>query len=51
MNRQAGIHQNPVEDLIVANAEDYLFSSARNYAELDSMIDIVFESAQQVTYI
>lgn len=44
------IHQNPVEDLIVVNPEDYMFSSARNYAELDSMIDVVLESVQQITY-
>jgi len=35
------IHQNPVVDKIVSNPEDYVFSSARNYAELDSEIDII----------
>jgi putative transposase len=44
------IHQNPVKDLIVENTEDYLFSSARNYAELDSLIDIVLETSQLITY-
>lgn len=44
------IHQNPVRNLIVANPEDYLFSSARNYAELDSLIDIVIETSQLITY-
>lgn len=39
--RQAGIHNNPVEDLIVEKPEDYLFSSARNYAGLDSYLDIL----------
>lgn len=34
------IHNNPVQDLIVENPEDYLFSSARNYAELDSYLDV-----------
>ena len=34
------IHQNPVKAGIVANAEDYLYSSARNYADMDSVIDI-----------
>jgi len=29
------IHQNPVEDLLVQYPEEYMFSSARNYAELD----------------
>lgn len=35
------IHQNPVVDKIVYNAEDYVFSSARNYAGLDSEMDII----------
>ena len=34
------IHNNPVEDGIVEKPEDYLYSSAKNYAELDSLIDI-----------
>ena len=34
------IHQNPVRALIVECAEDYLFSSSRNYAELDGIIEI-----------
>ncbi|MBL7919652.1 MAG: transposase [Bacteroidia bacterium] len=34
------IHDNPVKDKIVEKAEDYLFSSARNYAELDSFLEI-----------
>jgi len=34
------IHQNPVRAKIVENAEDYLYSSARNYASLPSMLDI-----------
>lgn len=34
------IHQNPVQDLIVEKPEDYLFSSARNYAELDNYMDV-----------
>ncbi|SDR76154.1 REP element-mobilizing transposase RayT [Polaribacter sp. KT25b] len=35
------IHNNPVIDKIVANPEDYMFSSARNYADLDSELDVV----------
>ena len=35
------IHNNPVEDKIVTNPEDYIFSSARNYADLDCELDIV----------
>jgi REP element-mobilizing transposase RayT len=43
------IHNNPVEDMIVSRPEDYLFSSARNYAELSNLLDIVLESSRQVT--
>ncbi len=34
------IHQNPVRAGIVENEQDYLYSSARNFAELESMIEI-----------
>ena len=34
------IHENPVEAGWVINAEDYLYSSARNYAGLESIIEI-----------
>ncbi len=34
------IHNNPVSEKIVTQPEDYYFSSARNYAELDNEIDI-----------
>ena len=34
------IHNNPVKDLIVENPEDYMFSSARNYAGLDSHLEV-----------
>ena len=34
------IHQNPVVAGIVANQEDYLYSSARNYAELSNILEI-----------
>ena len=44
------IHQNPVEDMIVANAEDYLFSSARNYAGLDFLIDVITIDPKVITY-
>jgi REP element-mobilizing transposase RayT len=44
------IHQNPVEDLIVENPEDYLFSSARNYAGLDNNLDVILLDNQLVTY-
>ena len=35
------IHNNPIKAGIVENPEDYLYSSARNYADLESVIDIV----------
>lgn len=34
------IHNNPVEEGIVTSPEDYLYSSARNYAELDTVLGI-----------
>lgn len=43
------IHNNPVEDLIVKNPEDYMFSSARNYADLDNLLEVVIESAPLIT--
>jgi len=44
------IHNNPVEEQIVTRPEDYLFSSARNYAGLDYPLEIVLESVRQQTY-
>lgn len=35
------IHNNPVKDKIVAAAEDYYFSSARNYADLENDLDVI----------
>ena len=35
------IHNNPVRSGIVVNPEDYLYSSARNYAGLESVIDVI----------
>lgn len=34
------IHQNPIKEKIVTEAEHYYFSSARNYTDLDSAIDV-----------
>jgi len=34
------VHENPVRAMIVANAEDYLFCSAKNYASLDGLIEV-----------
>jgi REP element-mobilizing transposase RayT len=35
------IHENPVRSGIVPKAEDYLYSGARNYAEMESVIDVI----------
>ena len=43
------IHQNPVKAMIVENPEDYLFSSARNYAGLSSLLDIILVTAELKT--
>ncbi len=34
------IHNNPVVEKIVERPEDYYFSSARNYAELDNDLEV-----------
>lgn len=34
------IHQNPVKEKIVTEPENYYFSSSRNYADLDSALEI-----------
>ncbi|MFN8258778.1 MAG: hypothetical protein U0W24_24025 [Bacteroidales bacterium] len=34
------IHNNPVKDQIVENAWDYLYSSARNYASLEALLEV-----------
>jgi REP element-mobilizing transposase RayT len=44
------IHENPVKSGIVAKAEDYLYSSARNYAEMESVIDVIKVSVRWKTY-
>jgi REP element-mobilizing transposase RayT len=41
------IHNNPVKELIVELPEDYLFSSARNYAGLENYLEIIKESVKQ----
>ena len=35
------IHENPVRAGIVEKAEDYLYSSARNYAGMDGVLDVI----------
>ena len=44
------IHQNPVRAGLVQHAEDYLYSSARSYAEQDGMINILMVDRQWKTY-
>jgi REP element-mobilizing transposase RayT len=44
------IHNNPVEDLIVEKPEEYLFSSARNYAGLENYLEIVQEIRPIISY-
>ena len=44
------IHNNPIKELIVERAEDYIFSSARNYAGLPNYLDVVLESVKMRTY-
>jgi len=41
------VHNNPVKELIVELPEDYLFSSARNYAGLKNYLEITIESVKQ----
>jgi REP element-mobilizing transposase RayT len=49
-NKLNYIHKNPVQEMIVKNEEDYLFSSARNYADLDYLIEVIKESSQLKTH-
>ena len=43
------IHSNPVVAGIVEKPEEYLYSSARNYAELDAVIDVIILSKKWKT--
>ena len=44
------IHNNPVKARIVEHPENYLFSSARNYAGLDSLLDVEILTLPWKTY-
>jgi REP element-mobilizing transposase RayT len=44
------IHNNPVNANIVEKPEDYIFSSARNYAGLSNHLDVVLEIVKQRFY-
>jgi REP element-mobilizing transposase RayT len=37
------IHENPVVSGFVAKAEDWLYSSARNFANLPAVLEIVYD--------
>ena len=43
------IHNNAVEAGLVSIPEDYMFSSARNYAELNSLLEIDLISRELIT--
>ncbi|MCK4569984.1 MAG: transposase [Bacteroidales bacterium] len=49
-NKLNYIHKNPVKDMTVSREEDYWFSSARNYAERDYLLEVILESSQLITY-
>ena len=49
-NKLDYIHKNPVAEMIVEREDEYLFSSARNYAERDHLLDIILESPRLITY-
>lgn len=44
------IHKNPIRAGIVVNPEDYLYSSARNYAGIDAVLNIDLLSIKWKTY-
>ena len=35
------IHNNPVEEMLVVQPWEYMFSSARNYADMDGLIEVI----------
>lgn len=44
------IHYNPVRAGIVEKPEDYLYSSARNYASLEAVLDVFILTLPWKTY-
>jgi len=44
------IHQNPVKNGLVDKQEDYLYSSARNYTGMESLIDVCILDFECKTY-
>jgi len=43
------IHNNPVEAGLVEHPEDYLYSSARNYADMENVLDVVLVAREVKT--
>jgi hypothetical protein len=35
------IHNNPVVEMFVSSPEEYLFSSAQNYADMKGLLDVI----------
>ncbi len=44
------IHNNPVRAGIVYNPEDYKYSSARNYADMENLMEVVLINMPWKTY-
>jgi putative transposase len=44
------IHNNPVEEMIVEKPEEYLFSSARNYPDMEGLLEIVIKTRKVRSY-
>jgi hypothetical protein len=45
---QEYIHYNAVKDLIVENVWDYMYGSARNYADLDGLLEACAEPCRSI---
>jgi REP element-mobilizing transposase RayT len=43
------IHNNPVKAGIVENPEEYLYTSARNYSDLDGLLDVILIAREVIT--
>ena len=44
------LHQNPIRAGLIAKPEDYLYSSARNYAGIEGLLDVVKLDILWITY-
>ena len=43
------IHNNPVKKGLVEYPEDYLYSSARNYADMEGVLDVIMVAREMKT--